>query len=90
MSRENKTCIRGSGDKVVQCIKGMDANGLYLYALMQHMPSDITTIRKAEKDFKVERQSLCTVHNRQWLSWVSHSKAIHLQRLRNAHVEEAA
>lgn len=71
---KNKTCIRGHEDKVAQSIKGFDANVLYLYALRQPTQNDFTVIRRAEIDFKAERQSLYTVQNRQWLSWVAHTK----------------
>ncbi|BFZ06709.1 hypothetical protein BsWGS_09748 [Bradybaena similaris] len=76
---KNKTCIRGNKTKTVQSIKGFDANALYLYALMKPMPTDFAIIRKAENDFKAEWQSFYNVQNRQWLSWVAHSKNIHLQ-----------
>lgn len=75
----NKTCIRGKEDKIVRCIKGFDANALFMNPLMQPMPSVFTVICQAEKELKVDRQSLYTVQYRQWLSWVPDSKGIHSQ-----------
>ncbi|BFZ13860.1 hypothetical protein BsWGS_16899 [Bradybaena similaris] len=73
------TFIRGNAAKVVKTILGFDANALYLSALMQPMPTDFPVIRRAGNDFRAERVSFYSVQNRQWLSWVSHTKDIHLQ-----------
>ncbi|BFZ03070.1 hypothetical protein BsWGS_06109 [Bradybaena similaris] len=76
---KDRTYIRGNKAKMVKSIKGFDANALYLHALMKPMPTDFAVIRKAENEFRAERQSFYTVQNRQWLSWVEYSKNVHLQ-----------
>ncbi len=47
---ENTTFLRG-GPKVCKKIVGFDANALYLWALMQDMPTGVFVRRKAEESF---------------------------------------
>ena len=50
----DKTRIRG-GDKMCKKIVGFDANALYLWALMEDMPTGHFTRRKAASQFKPVR-----------------------------------
>ena len=49
---KGQTFIRGNKDKVVQGIKGYDANALYLWSLTQQMPTDFPVIRSSEDGFR--------------------------------------
>jgi hypothetical protein len=76
---KDQTFIRGNRDKSVQGIKGYDANALYLWALMQKMPSDFPIIRKQEDGFKPRFVNYYGKQSREWLAWVSHTNKVHLR-----------
>ena len=59
------------GEKSVQRLLGYDANALYLYALMQAMPTEHPIRRRKENDFKPERVDKYGLLARQWLEWLS-------------------
>ena len=46
---KGQTFIRGNRDKVVQGIKGYDANALYLWSLTQPMPTDFPVFRSSDR-----------------------------------------
>ena len=71
--------VRGNRDKAVQCIKGYDANALYLWALMQKMPTDFPVIRKREDGFKPRKTNYYGEQSREWLEWVSHTNMLQLK-----------
>ena len=65
-----KTHIR-NGKKIVQRIAGFDANGLYLWALQQRMPTQHPIRRLASNGFKAMYIDKYTVQSREWLTWLS-------------------
>jgi hypothetical protein len=73
------TFIRGARNKVVQAIKGYDANALYLWSLMQKMPTGFPIIRNSEDGFKPRRANRYGEQAWEWLSWVSTTKGVTLK-----------
>ncbi|XP_066285616.1 uncharacterized protein [Branchiostoma lanceolatum] len=61
--REPKTC---------QKVIGYDANALYLWSLMQGMPTGCYIRRRAEEDFKREYSQRVGRMATQWLEWVGY------------------
>jgi hypothetical protein len=76
---KDQTFVRGNSDKAVQGIKDYDANALYLWALMQKMPTDFPIIRKKEDGFKPRKTNYYGEQSRQWLGWVSHNIKVQLK-----------
>ena len=73
----DKTRIRG-GDKMCKKIVGFDANALYLWALMEDMPTGHFTRRKAASQFKPVRSQKHGVMAAEWLDWVAQSIGAHI------------
>ncbi len=79
---KQKTMIR-NGTKQCQQIIGYDANALYLWALMQPMPTG-TYIRRISADgFKPVRQYRYGEMAVQWLDYVAHTDSISIQHMLN-------
>ena len=49
------TAIRQPDGKQVSCLEGYDANALYLWALVQDMPTEDPVRRRKENHFKAEK-----------------------------------
>ena len=64
------TKIRGGG-KTCRSIVGYDANDLYLWALMQDMPTGWYVRRRAENGFRPQRAQPYGQMAVQWLTWES-------------------
>ena len=71
----------GLEPKECKNIVGYDANGLYLYALMQPMPTGSYTRRKAADNFKpVTSRRMAD----EWLAWEEYNRGISIRhRLNN-------
>ena len=69
----DKTQLReaeeGEAAKLCQKIVGYDANALYLWAIMQNMPTGSYTRRLAENEFKPKSSIKMAI---EWLEWVAH------------------
>ena len=74
---QNKTYIR-NGPNVCKKIVGFDANALYLWALMQNMPTGLFVRRKAEQDFKPIMSQKYGAMATEWLEWEARSKGVHI------------
>ena len=74
---KNKTRIRGG--KMVKSLKGFDANALYLWALMEKMPTDFTITRTVDDGFIPHKVNVFTIQCREYLTWISHTENIELQ-----------
>ena len=59
---------------------GYDANALYLWALMQDMPTGSYTRRLAENEFKPKSSIKMAI---EWLEWVAHQDRIHIRHQLN-------
>ena len=68
---KNETEIRG-GEKKVETLEGFDANALYLFALMQHMPTGIPVVRKKSDNFVPRQCGKYGLLAREWVEWMSH------------------
>ncbi len=70
----DKTFIKNS-KKVCKKILGWDCNALYLYCISQIMPSGYMIVRKAENNFRVEKDEryLAMFH---WMDYVAKKKNI--------------
>ena len=77
------TAIRQPDGKRVSCLEGYDANALYLWALMQDMPTEDPVRRRKENHFKAEKKDRFGHMARKWLEWTMHSNNIHLQHKYN-------
>ena len=71
---------RGQAAKLCQKIVGYNANALYLWALMQNMPTGSYTRRLAEDDFKRKSSMRMAI---EWLEWVAHKERIHIRHQLN-------
>ncbi|XP_071793479.1 uncharacterized protein [Asterias amurensis] len=80
---KNKTCIRGES-KLCQSVVGFDANALYLWSLMQDMPTGTFIRRKAEQGFKPVRSHKYGVKATEWLEWMAYSQDIHIRHQFNS------
>ena len=80
----DKTKIRqaeeGEAAKPCERIVGYDANALYLWALMQDMPTGSYTRRLAENEFKPKSSVRMAI---EWLEWVAHQDRIHIRHQLN-------
>eukprot|EP00745_Piridium_sociabile_P036628 TRINITY_DN66001_c0_g2_i4.p1 TRINITY_DN66001_c0_g2~~TRINITY_DN66001_c0_g2_i4.p1 ORF type:complete len:335 (-),score=34.64 TRINITY_DN66001_c0_g2_i4:1004-2008(-) len=77
------THLRHPEGKLVSCLEGYDANALYLWALMQDMPTENPVRRRKEQDFKAETIDKYGQMSREWLEWTMYSKGIYLQHKYN-------
>ena len=79
-----KTKIReaeeGQGAKLCQKIVGYDANALYLWAIMQNMPTGSYTRRLAENEFKPKGSIKMAI---EWLEWVAYKERIRIRHQLN-------
>ena len=79
---KNETTIRNE-TKVCKEVDGFDANALYLWALMQQMPTG-TYIRRSDKDgFKPVRQYYYGEMAVQWLEWIATTQKISIRHMFN-------
>ena len=53
---KDKTFIRNDPTKPCQSMIGYDCNALYLWCLMQEMPTEHPIIRRRKKNFKMEKK----------------------------------
>ena len=68
--------------KPFEKIVGYDANALYLWALIQDMPTGSSSRRLADNEFKPKRSVRLAI---EWLEWVAHKEEIHIRhQLSNA------
>ena len=71
---------RGQAAKLCQKIVGYDANALYLWAVMQNMPTGSYTRRLAENEFKPKGSIKMAI---EWLEWVAQKERIHIRHQLN-------
>ena len=71
--REKEMEDQGKQAKTCQKIVGYDANALYLWAIMQDMPTGSFTRRREETGFKRESSSRMAT---EWLEWKAHEGGI--------------
>ena len=60
---------RFNNPKLCDGVVGLDANALYLWAIIQPMPTGFYARRKAENQFKLEQSFTNEKSARDWLSW---------------------
>ena len=73
---------KGQAVKLCEKIVGYDANALYLWALLQDMPTVSYTRRMAESEFKPKGSIRMAIKG---LEWVPHKEKIHIRhQLNNA------
>jgi len=71
----------GSEAKVCQSILGKDANALYLWAIMQEMPTSYFILYKESNNFKPVSSHKYGHLTREWLEWVSSSENIKISHM---------
>ena len=74
--KQRKARLLSSVKKII----GYDANALYLWALMEDMPTGSYTRRLAEHEFKPKSSIKMAI---QWLEWVAHQDRIHIRHQLN-------
>jgi hypothetical protein len=67
------------GNQMTRCLVGYDANSLYLWALMQDMPTEHPIRRRLENGFKAERLDHFGQMAKEWLEWVAHTRQIRIR-----------
>ena len=84
---EDKTKIRdreitdqGKEPKMCQKIVGYDANALYLWAIMQNMPTGSFTRRREETNFKKESSTKMAT---EWLEWKAEEMGVRIRHQMN-------
>ena len=82
--KAGKTKIReaekGQAAKLCEKIVGYDANALYLWALMQNMPTGSYTRRLTANEFKPKGSIKMAI---EWLEWVAHKERIQIHHQLN-------
>ena len=68
--RENELGVKA---KLCENVVGYDANALYLWAIMQYMPTGAFTRRRESNEFKKESSIKMAT---EWLEWESESRGI--------------
>ena len=69
--------------KTCQSIVGYDANALYLWCLMQDMPTGSNVRRKEEDQFKPHQPDVWGKTASEWMEWESYNKGIHIRHKYN-------
>ncbi|KAJ8050420.1 Zinc finger protein MSN4 [Holothuria leucospilota] len=77
---KGKTFIRNNPKHICQKVVGYDANALYLWAIMQDMPTGSFTRRKADNGFKVTRTR--PISN-EWLEWKAFEGGVKIRHAMN-------
>ena len=78
--REKEITDQGKEPKMCQKIVGYDANALYLWAIMQNMPTGSFTRRREETNFKKESSTKMAT---EWLEWKAHEGGIFIRHQMN-------
>ena len=78
--REKEMTDQGKEPTTCQKIVGYDANALYLWAIMQNMPTGSFTRRREDTGFKRESTSKMAT---EWLEWKAHEGGIHIRHQTN-------
>ena len=68
--------------KPCQLIVGYNANALYLWSIMQEMPTGHYTHRRVETNFRKEHKHT-SVEALEWLEWLNFSEGLQLQHEAN-------
>ena len=77
---KGQTRIRDEKEgKGVETLEGFDANALYLWALMQNMPTGTPTVRRKDDNFVPRQRGKYGVLAREWLEWMSHQSGNRLR-----------
>jgi hypothetical protein len=78
-----KENIYGASAKVCNNIVGWDANALYLWSLMQEMPTGLYKRRQEDKDFKAEHPFKSGFLAKEWMEWVEELEGVRIQTMFN-------
>ena len=70
----------GQAAKTCEKIVGYEANALYLWALMQDIPTGSYTQRLADNEFKPKSSIKMAI---EWLEWVAYNERIHIRHQLN-------
>ena len=76
---KDKTKIRDT-ENICEKIVGFDANALYLWAIMQDMPTGSFIRRREESGFKLEKSRPVSI---EWLEWCAHKDTVHIRHKNN-------
>ena len=72
-----KTLIKGIKDNFCRCVKGYDANSLYLYCFGQKMPTGWYSIRDEKDGYKT--QVKYSKQSMQWLDYIMRTKNVKIR-----------
>ena len=76
--REVETEAAGRVLKPCRGVVGYDANALYLWSIMQEMPTGHYTRRRAETNFRKDAKQT-SVEALEWMEWLNFSQGLQLQ-----------
>ena len=80
--REQEMKAVGQDPKLCQGVVGYDANALYLWCIMQDMPTGHYHRRRAETGFK-KKKKITSEEAQEWLEWLAISQGIRLRHQAN-------
>ena len=80
--REVEMKATGRDPKLCQGVVGYDANALYLWSIMQEMPTRHYTCRRADTSFRRECNRI-SVEALEWLEWLKETEGLQLQHEAN-------
>lgn len=69
--------------KLAARLEGYDANALYLWALMQDMPTEHPVRRLKETNYSYQKQDFFGQMAREWLEWIAHTKDVRIRHKYN-------
>ena len=71
------------GNKPVKTLEGFDANALYLWGIMQDMPTGHPVIRKKENNYIPHRTGKFGLLAREWLEYEAHVRGVSIRHQYN-------
>ena len=75
--------LYGEAANTCQFIVGYDANALYLWCLMQPMPTGCYVRRREEDQFKPHQPDVWGKTASEWIDWVAHTKSLNIRHKHN-------
>ena len=75
--------LYGEAAKTCQSIVGYDANALYLWCIMQDIPTGCYVKHKEEDQFKPHQPDVWGKTASEWIDWIAHTKCLNIRHKYN-------
>ena len=75
--------LYGEAAKTCQSIVGYDANALYLWCIMQDMPTGCYVRHREEDQFKPHQPDVWGKTASDWIDWIAHTKLLMIRHKYN-------